>query len=610
VTISTGISLDGKVEYKIGNTAWTILDSTDVEKGSQIDLRAVPDAGYVFALWGGSITGTATSTSFTINKNTVINAAFIEEDRHSKLTLTYTIEIDNPEPSGPAKIPFTETFDFGEVQSIERKYSVTTLPQAIVTTSVRNAFLMDMGVSQDIDVSFRRLTPNGWEPNDDTSTDSKNWCNREWWMRFHNALDRWQMKSDGWTLRYIPNPLFAKELYPAFEYNTYVSAFPFKYQQTDVIDSSILFKIGLLKIKVEQPPQGIIRYHSDISGDYLDYHDPVDVTIPYGTTSIVRSIMDEWADDGLDDGLVFVGWKDSLSSDKQANIYYTGNEFIFGTDTPNLSPYGVLDLYAIWAKPKWIWHTTVEGENPIVTIGSMNADAGCVTNILKVIVHGAGGGGGPPSNLSGGGGGAGGQKVTFSGIPVSVADSFRANVGGGGIGGVYTPSMIGGTSEPGMDGNFTQFVLYDAGNTNAPIHTVRAFGGGGSTNDKGATCPLNTEMGLVEVGGAGGNGSMTNMTNFGATDGFGVNGGSAGNTGVMDVLAKAGGGGGSGVPNDKPFITVVGGNGSGGYTDGGAGGIGSGGGGGGYNAGVGFGTKAPAGGKGGRGYVIVYGFGD
>lgn len=79
------------------------------KSGASITLKATPATGYTFSGWGGDLSGTETSKTFTITKNTTVTATFVKPVVKCTLTVTIT-----PAAGGTVQItPTGNVFDAG-----------------------------------------------------------------------------------------------------------------------------------------------------------------------------------------------------------------------------------------------------------------------------------------------------------------------------------------------------------------------------------------------------------------------------------------------------------------------------------------------------------------
>ncbi len=100
-------------------------------------------------------------------------------------------------------------FDFGTVTNISEQFQKSCSVTPIVTKPKQSAFPLETRTYKQIDVSFIRKQPTVI---DDNGTYSPKWSNAEWTRRIMQSLDRWQARTDGYQLSYIPssdNPYIA-----------------------------------------------------------------------------------------------------------------------------------------------------------------------------------------------------------------------------------------------------------------------------------------------------------------------------------------------------------------------------------------------------------------
>ncbi len=100
-------------------------------------------------------------------------------------------------------------FDFGTVTNISEQFQKSCSVTPIVTKPKQSAFPLETRTYKQIDVSFTRKQPSTI---DDSGSYSPKWSNAEWTRRIMGSLDRWQARTDGYQLSYIPsadNPYIA-----------------------------------------------------------------------------------------------------------------------------------------------------------------------------------------------------------------------------------------------------------------------------------------------------------------------------------------------------------------------------------------------------------------
>lgn len=465
------------------------------------------------------------------------------------------------------------TFDFGEIQSISTTYtaSLTTVP--IVIYGFRNTMCIDTGVKKDLTFSYLRVNPTN--PNDSSTTDSSRWSNAKWLREIQEAMNRWQVYTDGFQVTYTMDSS-DKDLFPDIDDNVYVSSitFPISNTSSQYISGQISLKVGTLTTSSSDvPTQYTMRfYRSQGSSEYFD------IIVPEGASYPLPSAQSSWATEEAENLRMFSHWVG------QSGI--SGNYEVGDAVTVT----GDIEFYGMWVTGRVYFYT----EDSTHTISS-----DC-TRIGIGVCGGGGGGAGYPEGFVGeartvgGGGGAGGGTdfAVYSTTTFPSTLSFVIGTGG-----------EGGTSGAGGDG----------GDTYVEQLALRGYGGQGGGPQGYAYL---YEPGEGANGGySGGRGASSAYGD--AESGEGIYGGDPGDR--QDYAYEGGGGGSLGYDKFESALAyleategIVPAGGKGGRasvfagTDpGGAGTYGCGGGGGAISSSLSFGIYNSNGGDGGDGFVII-----
>ena len=100
-------------------------------------------------------------------------------------------------------------FDFGTVTNISEQFQKSCSVTPIVTKPKQAAFPLESRTYKTITVSFTRKQPSS--PSS-SSHDTARWSNADWTEALMKSLDRWQARTDGYRLSYVPasdNPYIA-----------------------------------------------------------------------------------------------------------------------------------------------------------------------------------------------------------------------------------------------------------------------------------------------------------------------------------------------------------------------------------------------------------------
>ncbi|MDR0778372.1 MAG: hypothetical protein LBE48_02905 [Methanomassiliicoccaceae archaeon] len=81
-TLSLGtLTGTGTIEYRIGSTGeWAVLESIMLPNNTTVELKASAGSGHTFRMWTGSMAGTGSSATLTMNGNKTVGALFTDDD--------------------------------------------------------------------------------------------------------------------------------------------------------------------------------------------------------------------------------------------------------------------------------------------------------------------------------------------------------------------------------------------------------------------------------------------------------------------------------------------------------------------------------------------------
>lgn len=150
---------------------------------------------------------------------------------YGELTLSYTLGT------------LSQSITFGSITDLNIQYNKSVLTTPIVTRSYKDTFAIESASAISISASFTRTK-------DDEDETGMN--NAVWDANLVMALDRWQARSDGFTLKYEPATGTISNPYtPAFEYNGYVKQMETKYEKgkTQYITGSMTFEVGTMIVR-------------------------------------------------------------------------------------------------------------------------------------------------------------------------------------------------------------------------------------------------------------------------------------------------------------------------------------------------------------------------
>lgn len=113
------------------------------------------------------------------------------------------------------------------ITNFARKFDATLVEFPILTRRVRDRYIIDTGTLESYSLSFTRVNPMSVN---NSSTDSREWSNAQWIVRFRQFLDFWQnlsyaqvngefKRTGGFKFTYVPSDI---SLFPIIEKNVFV----------------------------------------------------------------------------------------------------------------------------------------------------------------------------------------------------------------------------------------------------------------------------------------------------------------------------------------------------------------------------------------------------
>lgn len=145
------------------------------------------------------------------------------------------------------------TIEIGTVTTLSESMQKSCTVVPLVSMHVDDTFAVESRSSKTINISFERK-------NGDWGTNNASWI-----RSMESAVDRWQCKTDGFTLTYTPasdNPYIS-----GFEQNGYIKSFIYRYSSgsPEVIKGSIEFHVGTMYSDSQPRHSDIAREQSDFS---------------------------------------------------------------------------------------------------------------------------------------------------------------------------------------------------------------------------------------------------------------------------------------------------------------------------------------------------------
>ena len=138
-----------------------------------------------------------------------------------------------------------KTIDLGYIVDISTSMNkaLSTIP--LVSMGTDRAFQLETGSTLQYTISFKRKNP--INP-DDSSDDMTVWSNSKWYDALTEAIDRWQMKSDGYRLKYTPDD--TNPYVPPIDVNGYIRMLSrtFSNDYNEIILGTMQFIVGTMHV--------------------------------------------------------------------------------------------------------------------------------------------------------------------------------------------------------------------------------------------------------------------------------------------------------------------------------------------------------------------------
>ena len=174
------------------------------------------------------------------------------------------------------------------IQSVSDEISASASVTPIVTYDAENAFAFDISANETIHIPFIRKNPFGvtYTQGDETGNSelpagtpaSKGWSNRKWQEEFTKFINRWQTRSDGCTMSYIPpGSVFSNGEWQDTEYqhainnlNVYIRSLSFNnsINSYETVTGTISLQMGSMTANALKPATA----GTEVEG----YNDPID----------------------------------------------------------------------------------------------------------------------------------------------------------------------------------------------------------------------------------------------------------------------------------------------------------------------------------------------
>ena len=400
-----------------------------------------------------------------------------------------------------------ETIHLPPLTSIEVAHytSLTELPTVIM--GFRNNFIMDLGNTQKISLTMKRINPDPYNDNGDM----EEWSNGKWYRFLESAMDYWQnfgrsssnLRTGGFHLTFIPSDT---SLAPMIDKNVFLNgSLSLQYSTTYIVVQMNLTVARMEGGDAQSGNMVTIRLHSGFGDTYTAY-------AAADMTTDVPGIPPDW--DDVNPGYVCTGW--SFNPSASTLDLRLGGQTVWEMRE---EPY---DLYAYWVGPKFVYVRTTAGSETITVPGTI----GSSTEVSSMQVYLVGGGGGAGGSgfrgmvsavyqNPGGGGGAG--EVYFDMLETASGRQYTVTVGSGGSAGANHSQWVSGDGDPGGDGGRTTLI----GNG---LNIVARGGEGGDGGTHGSTGSPRTTYGGIQYF-YGGN------TRYGSWGGDGESGSTGAGTG-------------------------------------------------------------------------------
>lgn len=141
----------------------------------------------------------------------------------------------------------SESVDLALVTKVTDSFQKSVSVVPVVSRSADFAFPLETGSGEELTISFERVNP---VTPDDDSDDTDDWSNAHWYTSLIEAVDRWQMRTDGFEMDLVPspdNPYIPERL----GLNGYVNSMSLSYKAADNtrIRGSLTFSVGAMYIR-------------------------------------------------------------------------------------------------------------------------------------------------------------------------------------------------------------------------------------------------------------------------------------------------------------------------------------------------------------------------
>lgn len=208
ISLTAVFALDTCIISAVTDGDGTVSGAGTYEYGDEVRLVASPGKSAKFAGWSDGYP--LRVRTFTAVEDVELTAYF--RDIHGELILSYN--------NGGKEY----TLECTTITSVSDNIKASVLQTPIPTYSADNAFAFDSGASENIQFTIVRKNPeNPIDPPDFPDNipdmyeldwglyDTTRWGNRIWKLALISMVDRWQMKTDGISVLYLPYVLSENE---------------------------------------------------------------------------------------------------------------------------------------------------------------------------------------------------------------------------------------------------------------------------------------------------------------------------------------------------------------------------------------------------------------
>ena len=141
-------------------------------------------------------------------------------------------------------------FSFGTITGIQESFQKSGSTFPLVAMSAENTIVIDTKTTKVISVSFLRKQP---ENVNDSSSDTTRWSNATWFDTISKCVNRWQCRTDGYRLTYVPtadNPYVAP-----IDENGYLRNFTARFVSGSPtkLKGSFEFHVGTMYVESQMP---------------------------------------------------------------------------------------------------------------------------------------------------------------------------------------------------------------------------------------------------------------------------------------------------------------------------------------------------------------------